>query len=44
MEVNPAHDLLVLDDGTLVPIVFVVDQQPGVVVVDVPDGLLDVNR
>jgi hypothetical protein len=27
-----------------VPIVFVVDQKPGVVIVDVPDGLLDVNR
>ncbi len=44
VEVNPAHDLLVLDGGTLVPIVFVVDQQPGIVVVDVPDGLLDLNR
>jgi hypothetical protein len=27
-----------------VPIVFVIDQQPGVVIVDVPDGLLDLNR
>src|ERR671911_3235092 len=44
VEANPAHDLLVLDDGTLVPYVFVVDQQPGVLVVDLPDGLLDVNR
>jgi 16S rRNA processing protein RimM len=44
VEANPAHDLLVLDDGVLVPIVFVVDREPGVVVVDVPDGLLDVNR
>ena len=44
VEVNPAHDLLVLDGGTLVPIVFVVDQQPGIVIVDVPDGLLDLNR
>lgn len=44
VETNPAHDLLVLDDGTLIPIVFVVDQAPGVVIVDVPDGLLDVNR
>jgi 16S rRNA processing protein RimM len=44
VEANPAHDLLVLDDGTLVPYVFVVDQQPGVLVVDPPDGLLDVNR
>ncbi|HYV59463.1 MAG TPA: ribosome maturation factor RimM [Acidimicrobiia bacterium] len=41
---NPAHDILVLDDGVLVPMVFVVDRQPGVLVVDPPDGLLDVNR
>jgi len=44
VEANPAHDMLVLDDGTLVPIVFVVDREPGVVIVDPPDGLLDVNR
>jgi 16S rRNA processing protein RimM len=44
VEVNPAHDLLVLDDGALVPIVFVVEQEPGVVIIDPPDGLLDVNR
>jgi len=44
VETNPAHDLLVLDDGALIPIVFVVDQEPGVVIVDVPNGLLDVNR
>jgi 16S rRNA processing protein RimM len=41
VEANPAHDLLVLDGGELVPMVFVVDHAPGVVVVDVPDGLLD---
>jgi 16S rRNA processing protein RimM len=40
LEANPAHDLLVLDDGTLVPIVFVVEHSPGRVVVDAPDGLL----
>ena len=44
VEANPAHDILVLDDGVLVPMVFVVDRQPGVLVVDPPDGLLDVNR
>jgi 16S rRNA processing protein RimM len=44
VEANPAHDLLVLDDGTLVPYVFVVDRHPGVLLVDPPDGLLDVNR
>ena len=41
VEANPAHDLLVLDSGALVPMVFVVDHEPGVVVVDLPDGLLD---
>ena len=44
VEPNPAHDILVLDDGVLLPMVFVVDRRPGVVVVDPPDGLLDVNR
>jgi 16S rRNA processing protein RimM len=39
---NPASDLLELADGRLVPLVFVVEQHPGVrVVVDVPPGLLD---
>jgi len=41
VQANPAHDLLVLDSGALVPMVFVVEQQPGTVVVDVPDGLFD---
>ena len=41
VQANPAHDLLVLDGGALVPIVFVVEHEPGVVVVDLPDGLLD---
>jgi 16S rRNA processing protein RimM len=40
VEANPAHDLLVLDDGTLVPVVFVVEHTPGRVVVDPPAGLL----
>jgi 16S rRNA processing protein RimM len=44
IEANPAHDLLVLDGGGLVPVVFVVDYGPDAVVVDVPEGLLDVNR
>jgi|TARA_Y100000294_G_scaffold6001_1_gene6058 16S rRNA processing protein RimM len=39
---NPASDLLELEDGRLVPSVFVVDHRPGVRVdVEVPDGLLD---
>jgi 16S rRNA processing protein RimM len=41
VEANPAHDLLVLGNGALVPIVFVVEQRPGEVVVDPPDGLFD---
>jgi 16S rRNA processing protein RimM len=41
VQANPAHELLVLDSGALVPVVFVVDRSPGVVVVDLPDGLLD---
>jgi 16S rRNA processing protein RimM len=44
IERNPAHDLLVLDDGALVPIVFVVRHEGESVVVDPPDGLLDLNR
>jgi 16S rRNA processing protein RimM len=44
VEANPAHDLLVLDDGTLVPIVFVVEHRPGVVIVDPPEGLFDLAR
>jgi 16S rRNA processing protein RimM len=41
IEANPASDLMVLDGGALVPMVFVVEQEPGRVVVDVPEGLLD---
>jgi 16S rRNA processing protein RimM len=41
VEANPAHDLLVLDGGALVPMVFVVSSDAGVVVVDPPEGLFD---
>ena len=41
VEANPAHDLLVLEDGGLVPMVFVVEQATGRVVIDPPEGLLD---
>jgi 16S rRNA processing protein RimM len=41
VEANPAHDLLVLDNGALVPIVFVVGNESGVVIVDPPEGLFD---
>jgi hypothetical protein len=44
VEANPASDLLVLDGDVLVPMHFVVDQGPGFVVVDPPEGLLDVNK
>jgi 16S rRNA processing protein RimM len=38
---NPASDLLVLEDGRMVPIVFVVASVAGRITVDVPAGLLD---
>jgi 16S rRNA processing protein RimM len=38
---NPASDLLVLDDGALVPLRFVTDQRPGWVQIDPPAGLFD---
>ena len=39
---NPAGDLLELVDGTLVPLRFVVDYEPGErIEVDVPDGLFE---
>ena len=42
VQANPASDLLVLDTGHLVPLVFVVSgPQDGVVRVRVPDGLWD---
>lgn len=41
VEANPAHDLLVLEGGALVPMVFVVEHRDGVVVIDPPDGLFD---
>ena len=42
VEANPASDLLVLEDGSLVPLRFVVSSEPGATVtVDVPEGLVD---
>jgi 16S rRNA processing protein RimM len=41
VEANPAHDLLVLDTGALIPMPFVVEHTAGRVVVELPDGLLD---
>jgi 16S rRNA processing protein RimM len=40
VEANPASDLLVLPQG-LVPLTFVVTQEPGRVVIDPPDGLIE---
>jgi 16S rRNA processing protein RimM len=41
VQANPAHDLLVLDDGALVPAVFVLSCADGVTVIDPPEGLFD---
>ena len=38
---NPAHDILELDTGHLVPVVFVVEHADGVVRIEPPDGLFD---
>ncbi len=43
VEANPASDLLVLDGGGLIPLRFVTehDAAAGTLVVDIPEGLLD---
>jgi 16S rRNA processing protein RimM len=41
VEANPASDLLVLRNGTLIPLTFVVRQSPGQVTIDPPAGLID---
>ncbi|MEY2570834.1 MAG: rRNA processing protein RimM [Acidimicrobiaceae bacterium] len=38
---NPASDLLVLDNGALVPVLFVVEQRADALVIDPPEGLFD---
>lgn len=38
---NPAHDILELDTGVLVPVVFVRSSEGGVTTVEVPEGLFD---
>ena len=40
---NPASDLLEIDSGALVPIRFVTSFQDGIVVIDPPLGLLDLD-
>jgi 16S rRNA processing protein RimM len=41
IQAKPAHDLLVLDGGALVPLPFVVERHDGRVVIDPPEGLFD---
>ena len=43
VQANPASDLLVTDAGALVPLTFVVDHDDGVVTVDTPAGLFDLD-
>jgi 16S rRNA processing protein RimM len=38
---NPAHELLELDSGALVPVVFVTACEGGITTIDPPDGLFD---
>jgi 16S rRNA processing protein RimM len=38
---NPAHDILELDSGALVPVTFVVTCSGGVTTIDPPQGLFD---
>jgi 16S rRNA processing protein RimM len=40
---NPAHDLLELDSGALVPVTFVVAHGAGIVTVDTPEGLFELQ-
>jgi len=45
LEANPASDLLVLDDGQLVPLRFLIERAPdGSLVIDPPPGLLEDPR
>ena len=41
VEANPASDLLVLEDGRLIPLTFVTRDANGALTVDGPPGLLD---
>jgi 16S rRNA processing protein RimM len=38
---NPAHDLLELESGALVPVVFVTAVEDGLVTIEPPEGLFD---
>jgi 16S rRNA processing protein RimM len=41
LQANPASDLLVMEDGSLVPLRFVVSREQGRLVVDAPSGLFE---
>ena len=41
VQANPASDLLVMEDGSLVPLRFVVAREDDRIVVDVPAGLFE---
>ena len=41
VESNPASDLLVLEDGSLIPMTFVVGHEEKIVHVEIPSGLLE---
>ena len=43
VQANPAHDLLVLESGALVPVVFVVSSESGVTLIDPPRGLFELE-
>lgn len=43
VQANPASDLLVLDTGALVPLVFVTDRSTRRVTIDPPEGLFDLT-
>jgi 16S rRNA processing protein RimM len=40
---NPAHPIMELDNGSLVPTPFIQSQSEGVVVIDPPEGLFDAD-
>lgn len=44
VQANPAHDLLELTDGTLIPTPFIVEFLAGRITVNLPEGLIEVNR
>ena len=41
---NPAHDLLELENGSLVPTVFITSRRDGQVVIDPPEGLFELRE